>query len=206
MFGARTASTGLLRAASVPGQYSGLPSDLRPGPAAVPRDRSPLHLPLTCQPRRQPPCQTPQYIRTIPISDFAGDRHAAEDPSRTDRTRSPGARHRQRGRGFPHLPDLRRPACASPIRIPPACSTRWPRRSAAIAPCSTRCTARSFGEHLPPIRREDVKGFLKRRPIWLTKNLPVDKMRQEAEIMEMQAAKFYDKAASRRSTSTCANS
>jgi erythrin-vacuolar iron transport family protein len=53
-----------------------------------------------------------------------------------------------------------------------------------------------FGEHLPPIRREDVKGFLTRRPIWLTKNLPVDKMRQEAEIMEMQAARFYEKAAS----------
>jgi rubrerythrin len=53
-----------------------------------------------------------------------------------------------------------------------------------------------FGEHLPPIRREDVKGFLKRRPIWLTQNLSVDKMRQEAEIMELQAAKFYEKAAS----------
>jgi rubrerythrin len=53
-----------------------------------------------------------------------------------------------------------------------------------------------FGEHLPPIRREDVKGFLKRRPIWFTQNLSVDKMRQEAEIMELQAAKFYEKAAS----------
>ena len=52
-----------------------------------------------------------------------------------------------------------------------------------------------FGEHLPPIRREDVKGFLKRRPIWLSQTLSVEKMRQEAEIMEMQAAKFYDKAA-----------
>ncbi len=26
-----------------------------------------------------------------------------------------------------------------------------------------------FGPHLPPIRREDVKGFLRRRPIWLTR-------------------------------------
>ena len=25
-----------------------------------------------------------------------------------------------------------------------------------------------FGKILPPIRREDVKGFLRRRPIWLT--------------------------------------
>lgn len=54
-----------------------------------------------------------------------------------------------------------------------------------------------FGEHLPPIRREDVKGFLKRRPVWLTKNLGVDRMRQEAEIMELQAANFYEKAAER---------
>lgn len=54
-----------------------------------------------------------------------------------------------------------------------------------------------FGEHLPPIRREDVKGFLKRRPIWLTQNLGVERMREEAEIMEMQAARFYKKAAER---------
>lgn len=54
-----------------------------------------------------------------------------------------------------------------------------------------------FGEHLSPIRREDVKGFLKRRPVWLIQNLGVDKMRQEAEIMEMQAANFYEKSADR---------
>jgi rubrerythrin len=52
-----------------------------------------------------------------------------------------------------------------------------------------------FGEHLPPIRREDVKGFLKRRPIWLTKNLPLETIRKQAETMEFQAARFYAKAA-----------
>ncbi|MGO4707280.1 iron exporter MbfA [Microvirga sp. 2MCAF38] len=52
-----------------------------------------------------------------------------------------------------------------------------------------------FGEHLPPIRREDVRGFLKRRPIWWSPHLDLDKMRREAEIMELQAANFYDKAA-----------
>ena len=31
-----------------------------------------------------------------------------------------------------------------------------------------------FGSNLPPIRREDVKGFLKRRPIWLTSNLALE--------------------------------
>lgn len=52
-----------------------------------------------------------------------------------------------------------------------------------------------FGSHLPPIRREDVKGFLKRRPVWLTTNLPLETMRREAENMEFQAERFYVKAA-----------
>ena len=54
-----------------------------------------------------------------------------------------------------------------------------------------------FGPHLPPIRREDVKGFLRRRPIWLTKNLSLDTIRKEVETMEMQAERFYAKAAER---------
>lgn len=54
---------------------------------------------------------------------------------------------------------------------------------------------RRFGEHLPPIRRNDVKGFLRRRPIWLTKNLPLDRIRKEAEIMEFEAHRFYTRAA-----------
>jgi rubrerythrin len=52
-----------------------------------------------------------------------------------------------------------------------------------------------FGEFLPPIVREDVKGFLNRRPVWLNESLNLDQMRQTAEIMEMQAAQFYEKAA-----------
>ena len=52
-----------------------------------------------------------------------------------------------------------------------------------------------FGPHLPPIRREDVKGFLRRRPIWLTKNLSLDTIRKEAETMEFEAERFYTKAA-----------
>ena len=52
-----------------------------------------------------------------------------------------------------------------------------------------------FGPHLTPIRREDVKGFLRRRPIWLSKNLPLDTVRKEVETMEQQANEFYAKAA-----------
>jgi rubrerythrin len=54
-----------------------------------------------------------------------------------------------------------------------------------------------FGEHLPPIRREDVRGFLRRRTPWWDPRIDLDKMRGEAELMERQAANFYDKAAER---------
>src|SRR5947207_3481680 len=51
-----------------------------------------------------------------------------------------------------------------------------------------------FGTDVPPIRRDDVKGFLRRRPIWLTKNLPLDTGRKEVETMELQAERFYTRA------------
>jgi erythrin-vacuolar iron transport family protein len=52
-----------------------------------------------------------------------------------------------------------------------------------------------FGSHLPPIRREDVKGFLRRRPVWLTRNQPLDTMRKQTEEMEYEARRFYQRAA-----------
>jgi rubrerythrin len=52
-----------------------------------------------------------------------------------------------------------------------------------------------FGSHLPPIRREDVKGFLRRRPVWLTRNLPLDTIRKQAATMEYEARRFYQCAA-----------
>jgi rubrerythrin len=52
-----------------------------------------------------------------------------------------------------------------------------------------------FGTNLPPIRREDVRGFLRRRPIWLTKNLPLETIRKAVETMEFEAERFYIKAA-----------
>ncbi|HYW62565.1 MAG TPA: ferritin family protein [Bradyrhizobium sp.] len=52
-----------------------------------------------------------------------------------------------------------------------------------------------FGQNLPPIRRANVKGFLRRRPIWLTKNLSLEAIRKEAETMEFEAERFYAKAA-----------
>jgi rubrerythrin len=52
-----------------------------------------------------------------------------------------------------------------------------------------------FGKHLPPIRRDNVRGFLRRHPIWLTKNLSLDTIRKEVGTMEFEAERFYIKAA-----------
>jgi rubrerythrin len=54
-----------------------------------------------------------------------------------------------------------------------------------------------FGEHIPLIRRNDVRGFINRRPIWLTKPMRLDTVRKEAATMEVETRRFYEKSASR---------
>jgi rubrerythrin len=52
-----------------------------------------------------------------------------------------------------------------------------------------------FGEHIPLIRRQDVKGFVVRRPSWLALRLLPEKARQEAALMEIESRRFYEAAA-----------
>ena len=40
-----------------------------------------------------------------------------------------------------------------------------------------------FGEYLPLIRRQDVKGFIAKKPLWLVRPLPLDEVRRFAETM-----------------------
>src|SRR5215470_15056197 len=42
-----------------------------------------------------------------------------------------------------------------------------------------------FGEHIPLIRRQDVKGFVVRRPSWFTQTLGPERARAEAALMEI---------------------
>ncbi|SFJ74473.1 iron exporter MbfA [Jannaschia pohangensis] len=59
--------------------------------------------------------------------------------------------------------------------------------------------AERFGKVIPLIRREHVAGFYARKPIWLTENLGLDRIRAEASAMENAAHHFYIKAAQRSS-------
>src|SRR6202163_3436267 len=54
-----------------------------------------------------------------------------------------------------------------------------------------------FGDHIPLIRRENVKGFLQRRPTWLVRPLGVNVARKQAEVMELEASRFYERAIAR---------
>jgi rubrerythrin len=52
-----------------------------------------------------------------------------------------------------------------------------------------------FGEYLPLIRRQDVKGFIQKKPLWLMQPLNLDEVRKFAENMEFEAARFYRRSA-----------
>ena len=67
----------------------------------------------------------------------------------------------------------------------------WGHRTSLIETYRAR-----FGEHIPLMRREDVKGFIQRRPFWLTRPLKISDVRKQAEIMELETRQFYQKAIS----------
>ncbi|PBC22108.1 MULTISPECIES: iron exporter MbfA [unclassified Mesorhizobium] len=54
-----------------------------------------------------------------------------------------------------------------------------------------------FGERIPLIRREHVKGYYERKPDWLVRPLGIEHVRSQAEAMERQAYLFYVEAAKR---------
>src|SRR6266516_3448165 len=56
-----------------------------------------------------------------------------------------------------------------------------------------------FGVHIPLIRRQDVKGFVVRRPSWFTRTLRPEHARAEAALMEIESRRFYEAAAQRTS-------
>ena len=57
--------------------------------------------------------------------------------------------------------------------------------------------AARFGATIPLIRREHVAGSYARRPVWLTENMGLDRIRAEAHGMESEARQFYERAAAR---------
>lgn len=56
---------------------------------------------------------------------------------------------------------------------------------------------RRFGDHIPLIRRQDVRGFVQRRSPWLVKALGPEAIRKQAAVAEVESRHFYERAAAR---------
>jgi rubrerythrin len=52
-----------------------------------------------------------------------------------------------------------------------------------------------FGDHIPLVRRQDVKGFINRKPIWLNRILRPRAVIGEVMGMEAETRRFYQDAA-----------
>jgi rubrerythrin len=48
-----------------------------------------------------------------------------------------------------------------------------------------------FGDHIPLLRRSDVKGFVSRPPVWLAANIGPKAVRKTVEDMEAETRQFY---------------
>jgi len=55
----------------------------------------------------------------------------------------------------------------------------------------------NFGAHIPLIRRQDIRGFVHRKPVWMVRPLGLDTVRNQAATMEVESRRFYEKAAAR---------
>jgi rubrerythrin len=56
---------------------------------------------------------------------------------------------------------------------------------------------RRFGDHIPLIRAQDVRGFVERRPIWLVRPLGINAVRKQVGVMELETRRFYERALDR---------
>ncbi|HUK16843.1 MAG TPA: ferritin family protein [Bryobacteraceae bacterium] len=56
-----------------------------------------------------------------------------------------------------------------------------------------------FGDHIPLIRRQDVRGFVNRKPVWLVQPLRLEAVRGQVAAMEVETRHFYERSAARTS-------
>ena len=107
------------------------------------------------------------------------------------------------GRSSPWPSRSRRRTRASTATLPTACRPtypasaevfdRMPRGGERPPPPPDRPLPRAFGEHIPLIRRQDVKGFVTARAGLADAPLGLDAVRKQAEPMELETRRFYER-------------
>jgi len=58
---------------------------------------------------------------------------------------------------------------------------------------------KKFGDHIPLVRRQDVRGFVNRKPVWMTRPLRLELVRSTVASMEAETRLFYERSAARSS-------
>jgi len=58
---------------------------------------------------------------------------------------------------------------------------------------------RKYGEEIPLLRREDVRGFVRRDPLHSIQPWSVQRVRRQVALMELETQRFYSRAAERTS-------
>ncbi len=53
---------------------------------------------------------------------------------------------------------------------------------------------KKFGDFIPLIRRADIEGFVRHKPVWTITGLGIDAMRRHAELVEAENHRFYNSA------------
>ncbi|MFC6789976.1 iron exporter MbfA [Methylobacterium komagatae] len=56
-----------------------------------------------------------------------------------------------------------------------------------------------FDAHIPLVRRQDVRGWVQRKPVWQVRAQGIEAVRRHVQQMEHDAARFYQQAAARAS-------
>ncbi len=73
------------------------------------------------------------------------------------------------------------------------------------SPPPDRAFQQEFGDHIPLIRRQDVRGFVNRKPVWMTRPLRLETVRNQVSAMEAETRRFTKSAAARTQDATSAS-
>ncbi len=57
--------------------------------------------------------------------------------------------------------------------------------------------AERFGPHIPLVQRQEVRGWVQRKPAWQVRAMGIEAVRRHVQQMEQDAGRFYQQAASR---------
>lgn len=57
--------------------------------------------------------------------------------------------------------------------------------------------AERFGSHIPLVQRQEVRGWVQRKPPWQVRAMGIEAVRRHVQQMEQDAGRFYQQAASR---------